>query len=131
MADLRLVANAMFYKKGWDSVPDIEKESCFFIFNRYFSKKYPEYSQLLNNKSVDKISCMNIWYKFMLDKPYPSWFWSKSSLKKEKTKISNKDFNLLLNKLNIKDSDLIYLIDNNIDFIKSELKYWKSLENKK
>ena len=56
MADLKLVGNAMFYKKSdWVNVPDEEKESCFFIFNRYFAKKFPEKSQLLNLKSIDKI----------------------------------------------------------------------------
>jgi hypothetical protein len=32
MADLKLVGNAMFYKKSdWVNVPDEEKESCFFL----------------------------------------------------------------------------------------------------
>ena len=128
MADLKLVGNAMFYKKGdWVNVPDEEKESCFFIFNRYFAKKYPEKSQLLNLKTINKVTAMNLWYEFMLDKPYPNWFWSKSD-KTEKSVISDKDYKLLLQKLKIKDLDLDYLIMNHFEFIKEELKYYKSIE---
>lgn len=127
MADLRLVSKAMFYKKDWDKIPDDEKESCFFIFNRYFSKKYPEMSQLLNNKTIDKVGAMDLWYHFMKDKPYPNWFWSKGETI-EKPKVSNKDYQLLLKRLNLKEFDLNYLIDNHYDFIKEEIKYYNSLE---
>jgi hypothetical protein len=129
MANIKLVADAMFYnKKDWINIPDEEKESCFFIFNRYFSKKFAEKSQLLNIKSIDKISSMNLWFTFMLDKPYPKWFWSKLPSTTEKPKINDKDFITLVEKLNIKESDVDYLINNHFDFIKEELKYWKSIE---
>jgi hypothetical protein len=128
MADLKLVGNAMFYKKReWVNVPDEEKESCFFIFNRYFAKKYPEMSQLLNLKTINKVTAMNLWYEFMLDKPYPNWFWSKSD-KAEKSNISEKEYKLLLLNLKIKDIDLDYLIEHHIEFIKEELKYYKDLD---
>jgi len=128
MADLKLVGNAMFYKKReWVNVPDEEKESCFFIFNRYFAKKYPEKAQLLNLKTINKVTAMNLWYQFMLDKPYPNWFWSKSD-KTEKSVIGDKDYKLLLQKLKIKDLDLDYLIMKHFEFIKEELKYYKSIE---
>ena len=128
MADLKLVGNAMFYKKReWVNVPDEEKESCFFIFNRYFAKKYPEMAQLLNLKTINKVTAMNLWYEFMLDKPYPNWFWSKSD-KTEKSVIGDKDYKLLLQKLKIKDLDLDYLIMKHFEFIKEELKYYKSIE---
>ncbi len=128
MADIKLVADAMFYKKeNWVNIPDVEKESCFFIFNRYFSKKYPDKSQLLNSKNIDKITAMDIWFHFMKNKPYPRWFWSKSPSKLE-SKISDKDIKELLKILNIKKSDLDFLVENNYDFIKDEIKYYKSLE---
>jgi hypothetical protein len=129
MADLKLVGNAMFYKKSdWVNVPDEEKEACFFIFNRYFAKKFPEKAQLLNLKSIDKITAMNLWYQFMLKQPYPNWFWSKSE-KGEKPEISDKDYKLILQRLKIKDIDLDYLIEHHIDFIKEELVYIKKLIN--
>jgi hypothetical protein len=127
MANIKLVADAMFYnKKDWINIPDEEKESCFFLFNRYFSKKYINQSQLLNVKNIDKVSAMNLWYTFMLDEPYPRWFWSKGT-PVEKSKITDKDFRLLVEKLNIKDCDVEYLINKHFDFIKQELSYYKSI----
>lgn len=127
MAELIDVANAMFKnKRDWINITDEDKEKFFFIFNRYFSKMYPEKSQLLNLKNINKVSSMDLWYYFMLNKPYPKWFWSKSA--KEKPIIPDKDFKLLMRKLNLKDLDVEYLIENHFDFIKEELKYFKDLE---
>ncbi len=128
MANLKLVADAIFTKKvSWEEVSDEEKETCFFIFNRYFSKKYLEKSQLLNLKTIDKVTGMNLWYHFFKGKPYPNWLWIKNETK-EKSEISEKDYKLLLEKLKIKDLDLNYLIDNHLEFVKEELKYYKSLQ---
>jgi len=127
MAELIDVANAMFKnKKDWINITDEDKEKFFFIFNRYFTKMYPEKSQLLNLKNIDKVSSMDLWYYYMLNKPYPRWFWSKSE--KQKPVIPDKDFKLLIRKLNLKDLDVEYLIENHFDFISEELKYFKELE---
>lgn len=131
MAEIIDVANALFTNKNkWTQITDEDKEKFFFVFNRYFSKKYPEKAQLLNLKNIDKVSAFDLWYNFMLDKPYPKWFWSKSE-KSEKSEISEKDYKLLLSGLKIKDNDLDYLIENHIDFIKEELKYYKDLQKSK
>ena len=128
MAELIDVANAMFTnKRNWTNITDEDKEKFFFIFNRYFSKKYPDMSQLLNLKVIDKVSALNLWYGFMLDKPFPKWFWSKSE-KGEKLEVSEKDYKLILRKLKVKPSDLDYLIEKHFDFIKEELKYFKDIE---
>ena len=113
-------------REQWEYVTDKQKEEFFFIFNRMFSKLYHKESQLLNLKNIDKISGMNLWYYFMKDKPYPKWFWSKQE--KKKSDIVEKDYKLLLSKLKIKDIDLDYLIERKPDFIKEELKYFKSQE---
>jgi hypothetical protein len=69
---------------------------------------------------------MDLWYHYISDKGYPSWFWSKSS------KISNegfddKDYKLLLEKLSLnKSEDLDYLMVNYPDLIKEELKFYKN-----
>lgn len=126
MAELIKVFNGMF-KGGWDDVEDKDKEECFFIFNRFLSKNYPEKSQLLNDKRIDKVMAMNIWQSYMIKQPYPKWFWSKSD-KKEKATISDKDFKSLIKFLEIKPFDLNYLIDNHYDFIKEELDYIKKLD---
>jgi hypothetical protein len=127
MAELIDVANAMFRnKKDWKNITDLDKEKFFFIFNRYFSKKFTTKSQLLNNKNVDKSTSLDLWYYFMLDKPYPNWFWSKSP-KFEKTDIPDSDFKLLFLKLGLnKEQDLIYLLDNYPDLMQEELKFYKT-----
>jgi hypothetical protein len=128
MAEITDVANALFTNKDkWSTISDEDKEKFFFIFNRYFAKKYPEQAQLLNLKNIDKVSAFDTWYYFMLRKPYPSWFWSKSE-KSGKSDISEKDYKLILQKLKIKNLDLDYLIDNHLDFVKEELKYYKQIE---
>lgn len=127
MAELIDLANAMFKnRRDWVKITDEDKEKFFFIFNRYFSKKYPENAQLLNLKTVNKSVALDIWYHFMSDKGYPNWFWSKSP--KKELELPEKDYNLLINKLKIKNIDLDYLISNYKDFIKEELKYYKQLE---
>jgi hypothetical protein len=126
--NLLAISKCMFQeRKKWEFVSNQQKEKWFFIINRLMSKKYPEKAQLLNLKTINKITAMNLWYQFMLDKPYPNWFWSKSD-KTEKSVISDKDYKLLLQKLKIKDLDLDYLIMKHFEFIKEELKYYKSIE---
>jgi hypothetical protein len=128
MANLKLVADAIFTNKvNWSDISDEEKQSCFFIFNRYFSKKYPDKSQLLNLKNIDKVTSMDLWYHFFKGKPYPNWFWSKNE-SKQKQDFSESDCKLLLEKLKIKPFDLEYLIKNHLDFVKEELKYYKNLQ---
>lgn len=127
MAELIDVANAMFRNKSdWEKITDEDKEKYFFIFNRYFSKMYPEKSQLLNLKNINKVTSMDLWYHFMLKKPYPKWFWSKSE--KPKSVFSDKDIKLLVRKLNIKVLDVEYLIENHFEFVEEELKYYKEVE---
>ena len=126
--NLLAVFNAMIKnKEDWNYVTDDQKEKFFFIINRNFSKIYPEKSQLLNLKNIDKVAAMDTWYYFMYNKPYPKCFWSKSE-KIQKSDISDKDYKLLLRSLRIKDIDLDYLIENNQEFIREELKYFKQIE---
>jgi len=127
MAEIIDVANAMFRdRNNWKNISDSDKEKYFFIFNRYFSKKYTTNSQLLNIKTVDKIISMDLWFNFMKDKPYPKWFWSKSP-KVQKTEMPQKDFELLMEKIGLnKEEDLIYLIENYKDIIDEELKFYKT-----
>jgi len=128
MAEIIDVANAMFKTRSlWASIKDEDKEKFFFIFNRYFTKRYPEQCHMLNLKTTDKSQAMDLWFYFMKDKPYPQWFWSKSPVE-EKSNISDKDFKLLQLRLKLKEFDLDYLVKNFPDFIKEELKYYKQLD---
>ena len=125
--NLLQITNCMFKnRENWKWVTDDQKEEFSFIVNRLFSKMYPEYSEICNIKNIDSVSVMNLWFYFQDGKNYPQWFWSKSQ-KIEKTEISEKDFKLLMVKLNInKEEDLIYLIDHFPVIIKEELKWFNS-----
>jgi hypothetical protein len=127
MAELIEVANAMFKdKKNWNLITEEDKEKFFFIFNRYFSKKYPDKSKLLNDKLINKVSAMDTWYLFMLDKPYPKWFWSKSE-KKSKDDISELEINFILEEYNIKPSDFEILMKYYPDIVNEEIKYYRDV----
>jgi hypothetical protein len=133
MAGITDVASAMFkFKKDWiynnngDKISDEDKEIFFFIYNRLFSKLYPEKAQLLNLKNIDKVLAMDLWFHFMKTQPYPSNFWSKTH--KQEKELPEKDYKLLLKGLKVDQFDLDYLIEKFPDFIKEELTYYKKLE---
>jgi hypothetical protein len=122
------VFNAMFTRKEWVKITDEEKSEYFFIFNRYFSKKYPYLAQLLNDKTTDKVAGMDLWFHFMEGKPYPKWFWTKSEKSKDTKDFTEKEINSLLNKFDIKQEELDLLIEYHLDDVKEELKYIKDGE---
>lgn len=130
MRPLIEVFNTMFRNRSeWCDITDEEKSTYLFIFNRYLSKKYPDKALLLNNKSMDKPTCMDLWFHFMKTQPYPKWFWSKSE-KEKPDGLSDKEINLLIVKLGVKRDELNILIKYHPDFITEELKYQKDLEKK-
>ena len=127
MAEITDIARAIFQRREqWVNITNEDKEKFFFIFNRYFSKIYPDKAQLLNQKNIDKVMAMDIWYHFMKTEPYPDNFWSKTP--KVEKEIPDKDWKMLRKHLNIKDEDLDYLINKFPEFIKEELSYLKKLE---
>jgi hypothetical protein len=130
MAELIDVVNAIFKKReNWNDITDEDKQKNFFIINRYFSKIYPDKSQLLNSKNIDKIMAMDTWYYFMANEPYPKDFWSKSE--KVTSELSDKEFKMLIKHLGIKKEDIEYLLVNYPDFLKEELEYLKKREKEK
>lgn len=126
------ISKAMFQNRGdWKMVSQEMKEKYFFIFNRYFSKKYPKMAQLLNDKNINKSISLDLWFNFMSDKPYPKWFWSKSQEKKIES-MSKGDLEILMEKLQLnKREDLEYLIENFLDVIEDELKFYKKQQKQK
>lgn len=120
------ISKCMFQlRNNWIYVTNEQKKEFFFIFNRYFSKKYPEQSHLLNYKGQDEVLGMNLWYEFMKNKPYPDWFWSKKSKEKSDSIFTEKELNLLMSKFDIKFEELDLLLTYHIDDIKEELKWIK------
>jgi hypothetical protein len=117
------VSKVMFSNKmNWKFLTDEQKEQFFFIINRYSSKRYPHLSQLLNDKSINKSIGMDLWFEFFKAKPYPQWFWSKST-KTDKLE-SNQKFDQELKKV-------FGLKDQEFDFIKNNFQeeYLQELEN--
>ena len=126
--NLLAIANAMFKNRlNWNNVSNTLKEKWFFIFNRYFSKTYPEKAQLLNLKTIDKVTAMELWFQFMKTQPYPDNFWSKSP-KKENEGLTDKERKSLRKHLRIDDHDLDYLCRRYPDIIKEELGHLIKLE---
>ena len=124
MAELIDVFNAMIKRGNWEAITEDDKNKNFFIFNRYFSKRYTEQAQLLNLKNIDKVVGMELWYQFIKNEPYPDWFWSKSE-KSDKPVLAPKYYRMLLVSLKVKPDDLDYLIEKHYEFIKEELSYLK------
>jgi hypothetical protein len=123
------ISKCMFQeRKNWKFVTDEQKSEYFFIFNRYFSKKYPYLAQLLNDKTTNKVAGMDLWFYFMEGKPYPKWFWSKSEKSKDDYLFTEKEVNSLLNKFDIKQEELDLLIKYHLDDVREELKYIKDGE---
>ena len=134
MKSLTEVSNAMLrYRDQWKDITDADKEYNFFILNRYLSKDYPEQAFLLNDKSIDKVTAMNIWYAFFKTKPYPKNLWSKSDKSEKNVKkslFSQKDLLILQNEiLNITESEMEILLNYYNDEVQEELKYIKKQNN--
>ena len=126
------VSNCIFRNKNhWVFVTDEMKKKYEFIFLRYFSKKYPDMAQMLNDKLMDEILIMNLIYAFLSTKTYPKWFWSKSEKKAEKSLFIQKDLVSLQLKLDITTAEMEILTSYHSDEVKEELKYLKSLNEDK
>jgi hypothetical protein len=132
---LLAVFNALSKDKHmWEYVTNEQKEKFFFIINRNLSKIFLNYSSVNNDKRIDKSHALDIWFYYLYDIPYNSYtkkFWSKVNVEKsdEKENISIKDFNLLLEKLKVKNNDLDFLIKNYKSEVIEELKYLNKIKN--
>lgn len=117
------ISKALFQNKdNWKYVKDEQKESFFFIFNRYFAKKYPHLSQLLNDKTINKPLALDLWFIYMKDKPYPNWFWGKTKSapksKEEELKQEFKEF------CHYKDEEFEFLERNYKEQLEEEINYF-------
>jgi len=125
---LLAISKCIFQERNnWKYVSIQQKEKWFFIINRNMSKRFPNLSQLLNNKNLDKSVGMDLWFHFMKSKPYPNWFWSKNKEEKLKFNISEKEYEKLLIHLQVKSEELNFLIKHHKEEIIEELEYLKKL----
>lgn len=141
MQNLTSITNAMFRNRDlWCKITNEDKEQFFFIINRYLSKLYPEQAQFLNDKTIDKSMGVDIWYAFMLDKPYPKIMWSKpeevmpnddnqDEKKSKKVLFSRKDLLNLQKDMQITASELEILVKYHEKEVKEELKYLKQQQD--
>jgi len=127
MAELIDVVNSVLRRSGYDRISNIDKERFFFIINRYLSKDFPDQAQLLNDKRMDKSICLDLWFHFLKGKPYPKSFWSKSPKSDEKSILTNKQKELLMIELDIREDDLNLLAQFYPKLVKEELKYFTEL----
>lgn len=123
------ISKAMFTnKEHWKWVTSEQKEQFFFIFNRFFAKRYPHLSQLINDKNIDKSIGMDLWFNFMKNKPYPQWFWSKS--KKITKSDDTSDFiEQIRLEHNITNQEMDFLKEFHTEEVNEEINYLKQIKN--
>lgn len=117
----------------YKTIPVKDKESKFFIINRFLSKRFPEQAQKFNKKTIDKSLAMDLWFLFLRHEKRNeifNWFWSKVP-SNVNLKISDGDSKLLMSKYELRKEDIDMLVMYHIDFIEEELKYFKELKKLK
>ena len=62
----------------WSNITREDKEAHYFIINRMFAKKYPEWSCILTSDNTNKSSAMDTWHHLVRGRGYEAWFWKKS-----------------------------------------------------
>jgi len=104
--DFKTLTDIIFTRKrDWNIITNNDKESLFFIFNRYMSKQYPKQSQFFNDKNIDKSIAMDIWFEFLKrENRVPFWYW-KGPTKRKSNIIKGSEIILDFNK-NMKISEL-------------------------
>ena len=83
--DFKTITTIIFQdKRKYEEITNEEKESLFFIFNRFMSKKYPKQAQFFNSRNIDKATCMDVWFQYLKSEVrLPYWFWKGPTKKKD------------------------------------------------
>lgn len=115
----------------YDMLSDSDKESNFFIVNRYLSKKYPAQAQYFNKYTQDKATAMDIWNLIIKkEKNIPFWFWKGATkIKEPQIKDWKIVYELLQDEFSIKD--MILLCELFPDEVKDEIKYQIELKKER
>lgn len=84
--NLSYIMKTLYDKRGdYKTLTLEDKEKWGFIVNRYLSKKYPDYAQLLNVRGGDFSMVLDLWWvylKYHTDKYYYTWIWKTGTIKK-------------------------------------------------
>lgn len=111
--DLSSVMKKIFIDRSeYKNISIKDKESFFFIINRYITKRYPNVSISLNMKNINKSLALDLLFlKVNKDNYYHTWIWDRKKTKTAKGELSNSDISLLIKELELKDMsdiDLLY-----------------------
>lgn len=107
----------------YEDLTDEQKESNFFIVNRYLAKKYPKQSQYFNDYNQDKATAMDVWNLMIKkERQLPFWFWKGSTkIQEPKLKDWKLVYEILQDEFSIKD--MIELCELYPNEVKDEIKY--------
>jgi hypothetical protein len=111
--DLKTITDIFFHqKRNWPDITNEDKETFFFIFNRYMAKKYPLHAQAFNYKDIDKAVAFNVWFAFLKQTMRrPDWFWAGSKKGTAQSSMPSKDLKLVMEEYEISESEALLLND--------------------
>ena len=126
------VVNTLFTdRSNYKNVTDKEKDDFFFIINRNIAKKFPELSQKLNHKEIDKSLAMDVLFTEIHrlgENRYNKWFWAKGKSAKEKDGLKPTEIDTVMKAFNLdSQDDITYLRKWYPKEFKTELNYYMKL----
>jgi len=128
MTDFKEIVDCIFVNKHkYVNISDKDKENSFYIINKKFSVGFPNLAATLNNKNLDPVISMDLWFNhFKNVHSIPDWYWIKSPFKKDKKKkISGPDTRLLIAEFDLNESEFDFIQEHFSDEIDYELKILK------
>jgi len=129
--DFREIVNVIFEnKEKYSDITDEDKEAAFYMINKKFSIKYRKTARFFNDKNINKVSAIDLWFlKFKDVYKIPYWYWAKSENKKGKEKkLSKPDTKLVIEEFDLsnKEFDFLYKhFKDDVDYELKILKRWK------
>lgn len=125
--DLTTFVNTIFKdKKNWVNLTDLDKETNFFIFNRFMSKKYPKQAYSFNKKHLNKSICADIWFHFLKKEiSIPFWFWKYRQAKKVN---DTKEYENFMIENEISEKELLYLRTYHKNILDSEFERYNEVQ---
>ena len=131
--DWEALANIIFKEKEkYSFVSDDEKYDAFFKLNRKFAFKFLKQAQFFNNKKVDRVSAIDIWYCLLLKNiGIPAWYWKTNVSKEKKHNFKPLDLKNIKARYGLTDGDINFLIKYKSDNLKEEISRIKKFKKEK